>query len=87
MGCRFDLNKEKRRKMNAELFDKKAPKIIDFRRFLAPSARFERAAFRLGVSSFASYLVVRDALQYPQTRMNTGFFEEPCDAGCWAMMC
>ncbi len=48
MGCWFDLNKEKRRKVDAELFDKKAPKIDDFRRFLAPSARFERAAFRLG---------------------------------------
>lgn len=34
--------------MDAELFDKKAPKIDEFRSFLAPSARFERAAFRLG---------------------------------------
>ena len=41
--------------MDAELFDKKAPKIDEFRSFLAPSARFERAAFRLGVSQIGYF--------------------------------
>ena len=44
---------------------KKRRNPMGLRRFLAPSARFERAAFRLGVPAHVSYRVVRDALKCP----------------------
>ena len=51
-----------------------------FRVGLALLTRFERVAFRLGVIPSVSYRVVRDAPQYPQTRINTGFSQDRCAA-------
>ena len=51
-----------------------------FRVGLALLTRFERVAFRLGVIPSVSYRVVRDASQYPQTRINTGFSQDRCAA-------
>ena len=56
------------------------------RSFLAPPAGFEPVACRLGVTTFASYRVVRRASKCPQTRMNTGFFIELPVAGYSAVL-
>ena len=56
------------------------------RSFLAPPARLYLAAYRLGVTTFAPYRVVRRASKCPQTRMNTGFFIELLVAGDSAVL-
>lgn len=56
------------------------------RAFLAPPAGFEPVAYRLGVTTFAPYRVVRRASKCPQTRMNTGFFIELLVAGDSAVL-
>ena len=56
------------------------------RSFLAPPAGFEPVAYRLGVTTFAPYRVVRRASKCPQTRMNTGFFIELLVAGDSAVL-
>lgn len=56
------------------------------RAFLAPPAGFEQVAYRLGVTTFAPYRVVRRASKCPQTRMNTGFFIELPVAGYSAVL-
>lgn len=56
------------------------------RSFLAPPAGFEPVAYRLGVTTFAPYRVVRRASKCPQTRMNTGFFIELPVAGYSAVL-
>lgn len=56
------------------------------RAFLAPPAGFEPVAYRLGVTTFAPYRVVRRASKCPQTRMNTGFFIELPVAGYSAVL-
>ena len=54
--------------------------------FLASQRGFEPPTPRLGVTTFASYRVVRRASKCPQTRMNTGFFIELPVAGYSAVL-